>query len=122
MDTHNLLRKTKGHPDEFECVWYACRSRASEWAFDHRRPGNLFLSYSDDPEQYVPLCGSHHEGLDAWMRRERVWQEARMLVGADHRQGELLDRMHKMVHSGKAYTRITYAFTKADLQALIFSR
>ena len=75
---HNRLRETRGRASEYLCI--ACGSRACEWALQPSCTAPLISTsgtgigcpYSEDLNDYAPMCRSCHSLLDA-DDRVRAW-------------------------------------------------
>lgn len=67
MSAHNRNRKVNGSASQYHCEY--CDLPAADWALNHEKPGlvtreDRFGKYSDDPEDYIPLCKSCHRAFD----------------------------------------------------------
>lgn len=67
MSAHNRNRKVNGRAAEKHCEH--CDLPADDWALDHGKPGivtteDRFGAYSDNPDDYIPLCKSCHKAFD----------------------------------------------------------
>jgi hypothetical protein len=70
------LREARGSASDHPCAWPDCDRRAARWALDRRQEGLVLhydrdpsrsdptpVAYSVNPDDYIPLCRSHHIGF-----------------------------------------------------------
>lgn len=69
MGAHNRTRRLRGNAKARRCIH--CDSPARDWAYDHADPDELReeingydVTYSVDPDHYVPLCKPCHVTFD----------------------------------------------------------
>lgn len=81
---HARLRTDLGPASDYPCAVGGCPEQARQWAYlhvggpDHRRElirgaGNRLwlVSFSVNPQDYKPLCLSHHRRLDLQRQNQR---------------------------------------------------
>ena len=59
---HRLLRKVRGRAEDYACI--SCEKPAQHWAYQN----NDGTKYSEDLEDYAPMCQSCHKKMD-WSHR-----------------------------------------------------
>lgn len=67
---HRMIRRVRGSASDHRCVADGCTRWAAGWAWQHTGPSadgehmGRAVTYGLDPEDYAPMCKSHHTMLD----------------------------------------------------------
>jgi hypothetical protein len=72
---HWRVIRSRGSATAYICD--QCKRQADDWAYNHKDPNPLtgyhkngsLMTYSGDPEYYIPLCTPCHLGWDAQLRK-----------------------------------------------------
>ena len=69
VGAHKRVRAARGNASDQDCAH--CGGRAAQWAYDHEDPNEITgswhgrkITYSGDPNHYIPLCPKCHVKFD----------------------------------------------------------